>query len=221
MSVSIIVALDYTDPLDALNMAHKLRDHVSGFKINHSLLNQSVYIKSYTSKELFIDCKLWDTPNTVKLAVSKFIEKGATMTTICTLNNSEVFETLKEFNNDIQLLGVTSLTSWTQQEEYDIHHKSPYHIWDTHITKIKGNFAGIVCPVPDLPIIDKIDPDYDLVRVCPGIKERQRTLSGQAKTETAVAAMRAGADYVVIGRSITEASDPVQKVKEIYDSLHS
>ena len=117
-------------------------------------------------------------------------------------------------------MGVTSLTSWTPQEEYDIHHKSPYHIWDTHITKIKGNFAGIICPVPDLPIIDIVDPDYDLVRVCPGIKY-ETELSGQSKTATAKEAMELGADYVVIGRSITQASDPVKRVKEIYDSLHS
>jgi orotidine-5'-phosphate decarboxylase len=218
--MSIIVALDYTNPLEALEMAAKLRDHVDGFKINHALWSQSVYIKDYTSKELFIDCKLWDTPNTIKTVVEKTIAKGASMTTISTFNTPEVFETLKQYNNDIRLLGVTSLTSWTPQEEYDIHHKSPYHIWDTHITKIKGNFAGIICPVPDLPIIDKIDPDYDLIRVCPGIKY-ETELEGQARTGTPKEAQELGADYVVIGRSITQASDPVEKVKEIYDSLHS
>ena len=218
--MSIIVALDYTNPLEALEMAAKLRDHVDGFKINHALWSQSVYIKDYTSKELFIDCKLWDTPNTIKTVVEKIIAKGASMTTISTFNTPEVFETLKQYNNDIRLLGVTSLTSWTPQEEYDIHHKSPYHIWDTHITKIKGNFAGIICPVPDLPIIDKIDPDYDLVRVCPGIKY-ETELKGQSRTATPKEAMELGADYVVIGRSITQASDPVERVKEIYDSLHS
>ena len=218
--MSIIVALDYTNPLKALEMAAKLRDHVDGFKINHALWSQSVYIKDYTDKELFIDCKLWDTPNTIKTVVEKIIAKGASMTTISTLNSPEVFETLKQYNNDIRLLGVTSLTSWTQQEEYDIHHKSPYHIWETHITKIKDNFAGIICPVPDLPIIDKIDPDYDLIRVCPGIKYETK-LKGQSRTGTPKEAQELGADYVVIGRSITQASDPVKRVKEIYDSLHS
>ena len=218
--MSIIVALDYTNPLKALEMAAKLRDHVDGFKINHALWSQSVYIKDYTDKELFIDCKLWDTPNTIKTVVEKIIAKGASMTTISTLNSPEVFETLKQYNNDIRLLGVTSLTSWTQQEEYDIHHKSPYHIWETHITKIRDNFAGIICPVPDLPIIDKIDPEYNLIRVCPGIKYETK-LKGQSRTGTPKEAQELGADYVVIGRSITEASDPVERVKEIYDSLHS
>ena len=88
------------------------------------------------------------------------------------------------------------------------------------ILPVKDNFAGIICPVPDLPIIDKIDPDYDLIRVCPGIKYKTE-LSGQSKTATPKEAMELGADYVVIGRSITQASDPVKRVEEIYDSLHS
>ena len=218
--MSIIVALDYTNPLEALEMAAKLRDHVDGFKINHALWSQSVYIKDYTSKELFIDCKLWDTPNTIKTVVEKIIAKGASMTTISTFNNPEVFETLKQYNNDIRLLGVTSLTSWTPQEEYEIHKQGSYDIWNDHIGKIKHNFGGIVCPVSDLPAIDIVDPDYDLVRVCPGIKY-ETELKGQARTGTPKEAMELGADYVVIGRSITQASDPVKRVEEIYDSLHS
>ena len=85
----IIVALDYTNPLDALEMAAKLRGHVDGFKTNHTLWSQSVYIKDYTDgHELFVDCKLWDTPNTVKQVLQKIVDKGATMTTISTFNNN-------------------------------------------------------------------------------------------------------------------------------------
>ena len=91
----LIVALDYVNPLDALEMTAQLRDVVDGFKINQSLWSQSVYVKDYTSAgDLFIDCKLWDTPNTVKQVVQKIVDKGATMTTISTLNNTAVFLSL-------------------------------------------------------------------------------------------------------------------------------
>ena len=103
---------------------------------------------------------------------------------------------------------------------YEIHKQTSNDIWNDHIGKIIHNFGGIVCPVSDLPAIDIVDPDYDLVRVCPGIKY-ETELSGQSKTATPKEAMELGADYVVIGRSITQASDPVNRVKEIYDSLHS
>ena len=97
----IIVALDYTNPLEALEMCAKLRDVADGFKINHALWSQSVYIKDYTQAgELFVDCKLWDTPNTVKQVVQKIVDKGATMTTICTHNNEAVFQELKPFTKE-------------------------------------------------------------------------------------------------------------------------
>ena len=91
----IIVALDYTNPLDALEMCAKLRGIVDGFKINHALWSQSVYIKDYTEAgELFVDCKLWDTPNTVKTVLQKIVDKGATMTTVSTLNNLATFDAI-------------------------------------------------------------------------------------------------------------------------------
>ena len=108
--------------------------------IPHKLNNSPPYHPN-TDKEFFIDCKLWDTPNTVKTVVSKFIEMGATMTTVSTLNNPEVFNTLSEFNNDIELLGVTSLTSWTPYEEQEIHKQTSNDIWNDHIGKIIHNFA--------------------------------------------------------------------------------
>ena len=99
----IIVALDYTNPLDALEMAAKLRGHVDGFKTNHTLWSQSVYIKDYTEgHELFIDCKLWDTPNTVKQVLQKIVDKGATMTTVSTLNSQSVFEEVSQFADKIK-----------------------------------------------------------------------------------------------------------------------
>ena len=121
MSTKIIVALDYTNPLDALEMTAKLRDVVDGFKINHCLWSQSVYIKDYTKdKELFMDLKLWDTPNTVNQVLQKIIDKGCTMTTICTHNNASVFEAVQPFSKYVKLLAVTYLTSWTAEDRHDI-----------------------------------------------------------------------------------------------------
>ena len=95
----IIVALDYTNPLDALEMTAKLRGHADGFKINHALWSQSVYVKDYCEgNELFIDLKLWDTPNTIDTVLQKIVDKGATMTTISTLNNEAVFETIQKLS---------------------------------------------------------------------------------------------------------------------------
>ena len=154
----LIVALDYVNPLDALEMTAQLRDVVDGFKINQSLWSQSVYVKDYTSAgDLFIDCKLWDTPNTVKQVVQKIVDKGATMTTISTLNNTAVFESIEQFADQIKLLGVTYLTSWSGSDLLDILHylpKGAETMWRENIERVrKHGFAGMVCSPKDLPMV--------------------------------------------------------------------
>tara|TARA_R110002074_G_scaffold98628_3_gene213546 strand:+ start:4255 stop:4911 length:657 start_codon:yes stop_codon:yes gene_type:complete len=218
--MKIIVALDYTNPLDALEMAAKLRHHVDGFKTNHTLWSQSVYIKDYTEgKELFVDCKLWDTPNTVKQVVQKIVDKGATMTTICTHNNEAVFEELEQFSDQIKLLGVTYLTSWSGSDLLNILHYLPKGVetmWRDNIERVqKYNFAGMVCSPADLAIIRPEEYTKDLITVCPGIGSNK----GQVRSVTAREAVNMGADYLVIGRAITESDDPIGTIQQIRESI--
>ena len=164
----IIVALDYTNPLDALEMAARLRDVVDGFKINHALWSQSVYIKDYTKdNELFIDCKLWDTPNTVKQVLQKIVDKGATMTTICTHNNTAVFEAVQPFAEQIKLLGVTYLTSWHGQERAELFKDTVQVMWvtDEGATTYENFFVFVKkeCPeaIPHLVLNYGYPEDFD------------------------------------------------------------
>ena len=215
--MKIIVALDYKNPLDALQMVALLRDHVDGFKIGTALWSQSVYVKDYTKdKELFIDCKLWDTPATVELVVSKIVAKGGTMATICTWNNNAVFKAVEKYADKIKLLGVSYLTSWTPEEVYEIHGDRLGFTWETHIKRMTDHgFGGIVCSVKDLGAINSIDTNHNLTRVCPGIKGESDAPGGQARTASAVDAKKGGADYIVVGRAITQADDPVQAIQKM------
>ena len=165
----IIVALDYTNPLDALEMTAKLRGHVDGFKINHALWSQSVYVKDYCEgSELFIDLKLWDTPNTIDTVLQKIVDKGATMTTISTLNNEAVFETIQKYSSQIKLLGVTYLTSWSTKDLQKIVNQNAPVMWRENILKIMPyNFAGMVCSAKDIDTVNAIAPN--MLKVCPGI----------------------------------------------------
>ena len=216
--MKIIIALDYTNPLDALEMAAKLRHHVDGFKTNHTLWSQSVYIKDYTEgKELFVDCKLWDTPNTVKQVLQKIVDKGATMTTICTHNNEAAFEEAQQFSDQVKLLGVTYLTSWTGSDLLDILQYLPKGadtMWKENIQRVKKyNFAGMVCSPTDLAVVKPLA--QDMITVCPGIGANK----GQVRSVTAREAVNMGADYLVIGRTITESNDPIRTIEQIKESI--
>ena len=214
--MKIIVALDNLKFDKALEMVVQLSPYIDGWKINHTLLEHSQMFSNYEG-ELFIDLKLWDTPNSVCLAVEMVLEKGATMTTISTFNNSEVFKGLHQYSEDIKLLGVTYLTSWDESEQFSITREPKHNMWNRHIKRIKKyGFRGIICSSDDIEDIDKIDTD--LLRLCPGITFRSSN-SGQVRTKTPKRTQELGADYAIIGRSITKANNPVETIEAIKKSL--
>ena len=78
MSTKIILALDCSDGVEADKIVRLLFDYVDGFKINHTLYGLVDYILNinHPDKELFVDFKLWDTPNTVKKYICSSITSG-------------------------------------------------------------------------------------------------------------------------------------------------
>ena len=204
--MKIIVSLEDED---SFRLAKKLAPYVDGFKLNHILWPHLKY-RSWKKKEIFVDFKLWDTPNTVVSVVERLIENSVTMTTISTFNNMVVFDNLQQFKSDIKLIGVTYLTSWTPQDQYAICQRMPDPMWYDTFLKIKG-FYGLVCSPKDLPDIDYIDFEHTYKRICPGIGRN----FGQHRTTTARQAFQLGADYIVLGRTITQAQDPIQTIQNI------
>ena len=212
--MKILVALDGMDFEKAFGMYVQLTPHCDGFKINHTLLEHSSMFTNYEG-EVMVDLKLWDTPNSVCSIVEKILETPATMCTVSTLNNEEVFKELHQYSEDIKLLGVTYLTSWSSTEQFEIIREMPYDMWRRHLGRIrKYGFAGIVCSAHDI----KDMKDDSILRICPGITF-QSSNSGQSRTTSPRRAMELGADYAVIGRSITKAKDPVEIITEIKKSL--
>ena len=174
--------------------------------------NSSDIFKNYKG-ELFVDLKLFDTPNTICSVLENILEKGATMTTISTFNNPEVFKCLHQYSEDIKLLGVTYLTSWDENEQFEITREKKNIMWKRHIERIKKyGFIGIICSAQDIGDINKVDDE--LLRICPGITFRSSN-SGQVRTVSPTVAQKAGADYIIIGRSITKSHHPVETIKTI------
>ena len=198
--MKILLSLETKESLEIFPYLGK---YVDGVKINHLLWNE-VDFDIEKGKELFVDFKLWDTLNTVKTVVERIIKNGGTMTTISTLNNPEVFHALKEFSDDIKLLGVSFLTSWRHKRQS----------WEDHVELTEPNgFKGMICSAKDIPNIKS-----NLLKVCPGITYGNKT-SGQVRTTSPKEAQDLGADYIVIGRAVTESQEPIQTIKEIRKTL--
>ena len=206
----IILSLETKESLDIIPYLGK---YIDGVKINHLLWNELDFDVE-EGKELFVDFKLWDTPNTVKTVVESIIKKGGTMTTISTFNCESVFDELEQYKNDIKLLAVTYLTSWNRDEQYQICREMPDFMWRRHLSRVKG-FYGVVCSAQDIGMLS--GADKSLKRVCPGITYGNNN-SGQVRTTTPKEAQDLGADYIVIGRAITESENPLETLKQIRNS---
>ena len=87
-------------------------------------------------------------------------------------------------------------------------------MWRENIDRIRPyNFAGMICSPKDLDVVKPLT--YGMLKVCPGIG----TNKGQVRTVTPKEAVSLGADYLVIGRTITQSEDPVKALLEIKESL--
>ena len=198
----------------AFEMYVQLAPHCDGFKINHTLLEHSSMFANYEG-EVMVDLKLWDTPNSVCSIVEKILETSATMCTVSTFNNSEVFQCLHQYSEDIKLLGVTYLTSWSEKEQFEIAREPRHNMWERHLKRIqKYGFVGIVCSAQDISDMK----DDSILRICPGINF-QSSNSGQVRTVSPRVAQELGADYAIIGRSITKTNYPVETIEAIKYSL--
>ena len=211
-------------------IAEKIQDYVDGWKIGHigyehisycrddqwSKLN---HYKLAQTKEVFFDFKLWDTPNTVKTVIENCIKAGATMATVSTFNNDAVYKELEQYNKDIKLLAVTYLTSWDSDVQYQICREMPDFMWRRHLNRVmEHGFYGVVCSARDIGILSGADPRHTLQRVCPGITFGVN-LGGQVRGTTPKQALDYGADYIVVGRLVTESSDPISTIKQIRNVL--
>jgi orotidine-5'-phosphate decarboxylase len=243
--MKIIVALDNVDRDKIIEFTELVYDHVDGFKINHALLDfpkdiiwpQLQEIKS-RHKELFIDCKLWDTPNTLKVVLNRMIEKGATMTTINTHNSDTALYAASEYRREIKLLGVTYLTSWTEGDQLAITEQGIKSMWKKAIGRMHYHgFYGMICSPLDLKVVKKLEDEHQylsglypidiasqrkLSMVCPGITlSPDLPYAGQQRVATPTVAKEEGADCIIIGRGITNSKDPIQTIKDIKERLYS
>ena len=220
--MKILVSLETKQSID---IAHRVVDYVDGFKINHMLWDEIIAWPEdwakYRKKELFVDFKLWDTPNTVETVVKKVIDRGGTMVSINAHNCQETFERLKNLSDQIKLVGVVSLTSWDYETERAILRDTSYNVWLQSMHKLRRyNFQDLVVPVTELRTIKSLDftGPSAFRYICPGIVFEKET-SGQTRTGSPKQAKDEGASTIILGRTVTEAENPNDVLVKIKGSL--
>jgi orotidine-5'-phosphate decarboxylase len=210
----IIFALDVPNREEAWRYINLLQDHVGMFKIGMELfISEPGIVREITGKNIpvMLDLKLHDIPETVRRTVLSAGELGVKFLTLHIQQEKTLIAAVEAANKvSIQLLGVTVLTSMSERDCEDLGYAQ---VNITRRVKSLVYFAydygirGFVCSPYEIQALRTLPPDITLV--VPGIRPDGSASEDQKRTGTPAQAIKDGADYLVIGRPIRDAADPV------------
>lgn len=217
----LIVALDVPTAADARQLVATLGDAVTFHKIGMELLMAPGFFELLASlkddgKKVFVDLKFFDIPETVARAVRNLSERGADFCTIHG-NQSIMAAAAKAKSGNTKVLAVTALTSLDQGDLDDLGFQCD--IADLVLSRARRALAagcdGVVSSGLEVERLRREAP-RELICVTPGIRPVENRLEAdQKRVMTPTDAIRAGADYLVIGRPIRDARDPRAMAQQI------
>ncbi len=236
----LFVALDYPDAASALDMAKQLSPLGVSFKVGMELYYSAgidiisrlkALDAAHSNNPVFVDLKLHDIPNTVAGAVRTLVRQGVNFLNVHAQGGPAMMraaveaarETAAQCNVPVpRLIAVTLLTSLTEQDlqNHLLVNSVELAEYVQHLaiqTQACG-MDGVVCSAREAALIRKVcGPDFLLVT--PGIRPAASDVQDQHRVITPQEAMRQGADYLVVGRPITNAADPRAAAENILSAM--
>ncbi|HEX8464846.1 MAG TPA: orotidine-5'-phosphate decarboxylase [Abditibacterium sp.] len=221
---AVLVALDVPTREKALALAQQLEPHVGGFKIGLELFCACgpQIVEQIGPQRVFLDLKFHDIPHTVASASRVAARLGTKMFNVHCLGGYEMMKSAvdaaKSENPDAKVIGVTVLTSHdgASLQNLGISESPRQAVLRLAELAQKAGLDGVVCSALEiLPVRAHCGDNFLLVT--PGIRPRNSELGDQKRVLTPREALRAGADYLVIGRPIIGAADPVAAAQKLFD----
>ena len=229
----IICALDTQDEFEAAAIAGEVRPHVGAVKLGLEFFtaNGAAGVTHITKLgvPVFLDLKFHDIPNTVAKAIAATAGMNMFMMTVHTSGGRAMMQAAIDASDRVAqvtgkerplVIGVTLLTSLDQDDISLLGFQSTVQDQVLHLADLaqSAGLDGIVCsPFEIAPIRKKLGDDLTLV--VPGIRPEGTPKGDQKRTLTPKEALERGADYLVIGRPITEAANRAEAARVIYESL--
>lgn len=223
----ILVALDFSSLDDAMVLAHRLAPHVGGFKVGLELMMsegpRAVAAVAETGLPVFADAKLHDIPNTVERAARALARHGARWVTLHPGSRAMIeagASALSEASDG--RAGVLVVTVLTSLDEVDLDTLGIGRSMSEQVAAMtrlaaESGAEGVVCSALEVASARLGSPA--LAVVTPGVRPAGPSNDDQKRVATPVEAIAAGADWLVIGRPITAAEDPVAAARAIAGEL--
>ncbi|ABM24809.1 MULTISPECIES: orotidine-5'-phosphate decarboxylase [Shewanella] len=225
----ILVALDYDNKSHALQLIDQLDPNMCRLKIGKEMftlfgpqLVKDIHDRGF---DLFLDLKFHDIPNTVAKAVAAAADLGVWMTNVHASGGLAMMEAAKKAllpygDKAPMLIAVTVLTSMSDDDLKLIGINVPAFEHVQRLAKLtkQAGLDGVVCSAQEAKALKTLlGQDFKLIT--PGIRPVGSEVGDQHRVMTPAAAIAAGSDYLVVGRPITKAVDPLAALQAIYQSL--
>ncbi len=220
----LVVALDRSSRDEILSLVDQLHGTVGMFKIGLQafVANGPSIVREVVSRgeKAFLDLKIHDIPNTAKHAVHEGASLGASIMTVHASGGAAMLQACT--GTSALVLGVTILTSLSEEELPPIGFSGSPVDNAVRLAKLAKccGLRGVVSSPREIEAIRSACGD-ELVILAPGIRPEGADAGDQRRTMTPAEAVRAGADYIVVGRPITDARDPRASAMAIVDSMSS
>jgi orotidine-5'-phosphate decarboxylase len=218
----IIVAIDETDFTSALKIIDNLDPKKCMVKIGSVSFNSSghelIFYAAEKGFEIFLDLKLHDIPNTVKKSIEGLAALPIKLLTIHASGGKDMMKAAMEgvSGSDIKVFGVTALTSLSDKDTNEIYRRSATEQVNAMLDLAESAcIDGVVCSPHELELVSKRE---SLLSITPGIRLDESN-DDQKRVMTPKQAIELGADYLVIGRPITESNNIKESLSRIVESL--
>lgn len=225
----IIVALDVDNLDKALELVKELYPYVGYFKTGLELLTSEgppkvVKAIKEAGGKIFYDGKFMDIPNTVAGASKAVAKLGVDMFNVHASGGIEMMKAAVDNKGNSKVLAVTVLTSLTEEDAHSIYGAPSKGkvIEFARWAKIAG-IDGLICSPQELQVLGRQKELIGLLKITPGVRPGWAAAGDQKRIMTPGEAVKAGADYLVIGRPITKPpthiGNPVAAAKMIADEI--
>ncbi|KTD41177.1 orotidine-5'-phosphate decarboxylase [Legionella parisiensis] len=231
MTPKLIVALDFDNEHDALNLVERFDPERCALKVGSELftLLGTNFVKQLIKRQfkVFLDLKFHDIPNTVAKACKAGAELGVWMMNVHASGGMSMMQAARKAidsygTNRPLLIAVTVLTSFDQVELTSIGVDVPVinQVKNLAILTKESGLDGVVCSAQEVKIIKSACNDQ-FITVTPGIRLTSNSNDDQSRVMTPKQAIAEGSDFLVVGRPITQATNPELVVDEILSSIQN
>ncbi|HQS36895.1 MAG TPA: orotidine-5'-phosphate decarboxylase [Methylotenera sp.] len=221
----IIVALDYADADSAFKLVSQLDPNLCRLKVGKELFTAAgpQFVEKLTRSDfgVFLDLKFHDIPNTVAKACSAASNLGVWMLNVHASGGMGMMQAAKQAvdsnSNNPLLIAVTVLTSMNQQtlNQIGIHTELATHVLNLATLTQQAGLDGVVCSAMEAKSL-RTTLGNDFCLVTPGIRPTNASKDDQSRIVTPKDALELGSSYLVIGRPITQAANPLAALEAIH-----